>query len=128
MSNLRWNCAEDGCYCDTLPDWSIFNGLLPRGIRFTDVDGEIEIGGRFLRVEWKKPGALVPDGQLRALRAAANTGAVTVVIVWGETNPMRPTHWRLVDGEADSGKHEITLPELQEFVTAWGRVADGART
>lgn len=129
MSNLRWKCDQQGCYAEQLPDWGIFNGRLPRGIRFTDVDGEVEIGGRFLRIEWKRPNAMLPIGQVRAFQAAAETGYFTIVVVWGETNPMRPEYWRLFDDVADSGRNPVTLEELQRFVSVWGATADaGSRS
>lgn len=123
MSNLRWDCSKQGCYCESLPDWSIFNDLLPRGIRFTDIDGEVEVGGRFLRIEWKRPRAAVPNGQTYAFEALARRGD-TVLVVWGDTAPMRPTHWQIFDGDGTTGRIPVTLRQLQEFVEAWGQAAD----
>lgn len=64
-------------------DW--LRGIFPRDILPTDVDGEVEINGRFLRLEFKHEDALragrVPKGQRMALERLVRTGAFTVFIV-----------------------------------------------
>jgi hypothetical protein len=50
-------------YAARLWDWTPLNGCFPRGIRLTDVDGGVEIGGEFLEIEGKPFGAELPTGQ-----------------------------------------------------------------
>ena len=60
-------------------------GAFPRGILPTDVDGEVELSGQFLRFEFKHEDALrngyVPKGQLRCIQALVATGKFTVFVV-----------------------------------------------
>jgi hypothetical protein len=60
-------------------------GAFPRGILPTDIDGEVEINGHFLRMEFKHESAMrngrIPRGQHAALKALINTGRFTVLLV-----------------------------------------------
>lgn len=64
-------------------DW--LKGAFPRGILPTDIDGEVEVGGQFLRLEFKHETALrnghMPKGQIMALRKLSSTGLFTVMII-----------------------------------------------
>lgn len=60
-------------------------GAFPRGILPTDIDGEVEILGHFLRMEFKHESALrsgrIPKGQHAALKSLIGTGRFTVLLV-----------------------------------------------
>jgi len=60
-------------------------GAFPRGILPTDIDGEVEISGHFLRMEFKHESAMrngrIPRGQHAALKSLINTGRFTVLLV-----------------------------------------------
>lgn len=64
-------------------DW--LKGVFPRGIVPTDIDGEVEINGHFLRLEFKDESALrngaVAKGQLIALKRLTNTKFFTVFMI-----------------------------------------------
>lgn len=64
-------------------DW--LKGAFPRDILPTDIDGEVEINGRFLRFEFKDESVLrnghVKKGQRLALMRLVATGFFTVFIV-----------------------------------------------
>ena len=73
-------------------------GAFPRGILPTDVDGEVEIQGHFLRMEFKHEDALrsgrIPKGQHMAMRRLINTGKFTVMII-GTDDKGKPTCYEL---------------------------------
>lgn len=64
-------------------DW--LKGIFPRGILPTDIDGEVEINGQFLRLEFKDESALrngvIAKGQMKALKRLTSTKRFTVFII-----------------------------------------------
>lgn len=77
---FRHQCSVSGCYIDRLPDWGDIIAQFPRGIIPTDVDGMVEIGGRFLFLEEKGAGASMSGGQQKALRRLSQLPGVTVMV------------------------------------------------
>jgi len=65
-------------------DWSFMRGLFPRGIMPMDVDGMVELGGKFIIFETKAPMAMIPDGQRFTQQALLRTGYFTIVNIWGD--------------------------------------------
>lgn len=119
--HMRHKCVDKGCYLDALPAWDDFIDCLPRGIRPTDVDGMIEIGGQFLFMEEKGPGVLLQDGQRMALKRLADFHGVTVVI-------FRPgLHSELevliFDGSPPQGFQPCTRDEFRTWLTNWALAA-----
>ena len=61
---LRYDCSEKGCYNKTLrPKIETFAECFPRKIAMTDVDAMVEMGGKFLMIEWKAKGGVLGRGQ-----------------------------------------------------------------
>lgn len=76
---IRTNMIRNQQMVDGQEDWSdIFTGL-PRGIAPSDIDGIIEVGGRFLVLEEKGVGAGCSRGQYRMLCELAKRGFTVVV-------------------------------------------------
>lgn len=122
---MRWNCKQKGeCYLKSLPDWGILKDCFPRGISPTDIDGLIEIKGNLLVLEWKKPGAVIQEGQQQALRGISLYRKATVFVVFG--NPKLPTVEALQ--EVHLGKFHpavrCTLKDLRARCQRWGRWAN----
>jgi hypothetical protein len=67
-SRWRHRCEDRGCYLASRWSLTELDGTLPRGIGFGDIDGMVEIGGRFLFIEHKPEGygyeIAVPGGRL----------------------------------------------------------------
>ena len=65
--------------------YGFLKGSFPRGILPTDIDGEVEINGSFLRLEFKHDSALrdgrVPKGQMRCFEMLKQTGVFTIFLV-----------------------------------------------
>lgn len=61
---MKWDCEERGCFNRKMrPKLEEFAACLPGRIAFTDVDGIVEIGGRFLMLEWKSRPGRIATGQ-----------------------------------------------------------------
>ncbi len=113
-SRWRWKCEDKGCY---LTDrWSLtkLDDCLPRGIGFGDMDGWIEIDGRFLFIEHKPEGYIWDknNGQWKALKRLSLLPGVTV--------------WWIRDcgdgyeiAEPGRSLDKVSLDELRERVRTW---------
>jgi len=87
----------DKCYASGIKDpvrfltdkmprlFGFLRGAFPRGILPTDIDGEVELNGHFLRMEFKHESALrqgrIPKGQLMCFQALVSTGRFTVLLI-----------------------------------------------
>ena len=83
---LRHVCERAGCYLQQLPNWRDIVDCFddpnkPHPIRPTDIDGMVEIGGRFMFLEEKRAGVAMPTGQRIAFQRLADAGDVTVVVM-----------------------------------------------
>jgi hypothetical protein len=76
-------------FCRALWDWACLKGCFPRDISPTDIDGLVEIKGRFLMFEAKGPGKGVAAGQRYTLNAVAALPEWTVIVVWGDPGQPR---------------------------------------
>jgi hypothetical protein len=75
-------------FVDAPWDWACLRGCFPRGISPTDIDGLVEIKGRFLLIEAKGRGKAVGDGQRYTFNRLAGLPQWTVLVVRGD--PGRP--------------------------------------
>lgn len=76
-------------FVDGLWDWAIIADQFPGKISPTDIDGFVEMNGRFLFLETKRIGAHIPQGQEILFKRCAKRGDV-VIVIWGEKgNPER---------------------------------------
>lgn len=118
-SRWRWRCENKGCYLADRWMLTELDGVLPRGIGFSDIDGYAEVNGRFLFLEHKPVGYAWDEGngQWNALKRLARLPGVTV--------------WWLRDREdggfdvAEPGEQlaRVTLEELRERARQWGAQA-----
>lgn len=103
-------------------------GAFPRGILPTDIDGEVEINGHFLRLEFKHDTALrngrIPKGQHSALKALIGTGKFTVLLV-GTNDKGEPTCFELwcAGGKVTKLK-ECDSRKVYEVCERWAKHAD----
>jgi hypothetical protein len=84
----------DDCYSSGIKDpvrflidkmprvYGFLRGAFPRNILPTDIDGEVEINGHFLRLEFKHEKCLrdgrIPRGQAMCFRSLLETGRFTI--------------------------------------------------
>ena len=132
---LRHDCSRSGCYKETLPDWGVLAGCFPGRIAPTDLDGIVELRGRVLILEWKRPDGRIPRGQEILLERLAARG-LTVFVVWGPTalaklHPASPDvapaalTLRIYDSSLPRPleRYPITLADLRAEVSRWSRTA-----
>jgi hypothetical protein len=87
-------------------EFDLFDDCFDNGISFMDIDGIVEVNGKFIVLETKsKQIQYIPTGQLRTYDALRKTGLFTILFGFGDTNkPERYWLWtkeRKVKGECD---------------------------
>lgn len=106
-------------------------GAFPRGILPTDIDGEVEIQGHFLRFEFKHETALrnarIPKGQYQSLKSLINTGRFTVLLI-GTNDKGEPTcsetwyHNKIVSPLSDCNRQDVF-----SFCSRWAEWAQSTQ-
>lgn len=126
---LNWDCrGKQGCFKDhCLPDWGVFDGCFPRGIKPSDVDGVVhvaEAGGldRFLFFEKKPAGKSLSTGQQRLLAALGRLPGCTVLALRGEA-PSGIDEMLWFPGP--QGWRPSSVDSARLFCEAWSAGADG---
>lgn len=119
---FRHKCASAGCYIDGLPCWDELIEAFPRKIRPTDVDGFVEINGRFLFLEEKSRGVGPDEGQRRALLRLASLPGVTVAFFRpGQADDLEVL---LFDGTEAQGWRPCTRSQFHAWLRRWAHQAD----
>lgn len=114
---MRHDCGLRGCYLEQLPPWDDYIECFPRNIRPTDVDGMVEIDGRFLFMEEKQAGVPLQTGQRIALRRLADFHGITVVIFRpGVTADLEVL---IYDGSPPQGFQPYTRDQFKSWLTNW---------
>ena len=116
---MRWDCNHGGvgANCFNLkcrPKFGVFDGLFPRGINFSDVDGIIEYKGYFCLLEWKMDGGSVVGGQRQAYEAFAKNKNIVFFVI-GDAEAMTVKSF----GYFYNGLyHEAKVATLDDFKSA----------
>lgn len=107
-------------------DWGMLDKCFEgTKIKVTDIDGFAERNSKFLVLETKQKGVLIPKGQQIMFNNMQKTGLFTVVIVWGKKNATEemqvyyPSH--------TTAKRSATNEDLQRVVKWWFKYADGGQ-
>lgn len=99
-------------------DWACLDGCFDRGISPSDVDGIVEVNGKFLLLETKSPTARLSTGQHRMF----NNFPGTVLVIWGE--PEKPEEMMSIFHGKSQRRNAATLSGVRDFVGRWFRWAD----
>lgn len=111
--NLRMSPEE---YAKKLWDWTPLNSCFERGIRFTDVDGFVEVNYHFLHLEGKSKDISLPRGQRMALERLAKLPQFTVIVFKGSPpNLSTVTEWEVLGKQ----KHEGDFQGFFNFIRNW---------
>jgi len=63
MRKMHHTCDRNGCFLDIhVLKFGVFDGIFPRGINFSDIDGTVEYNYQFLEMEWKNSRNLFYEG------------------------------------------------------------------
>jgi len=124
--SFRHNCGtSENCYIQQLPSWDFLDGVFPRGIIPTDIDGMVEVNGHILFLEEKRAGASPSGGQLSAFRQLSRLDNVKVVL----TRPGQVSEMQMLvlDGGDGSGWMDVSRDDYASFLRAWSDYADSTR-
>jgi hypothetical protein len=122
---MRWNCSENGCFNKKCrPKIEQFAECFPGRINFGDVDGLVEIGGRFLMLEWKSYEGDIPTGQRISFEHLVATGRFTILIVAGDAETMEVKAMALLQRNSPKVRWKpATLEDVQDVLRAWASIA-----
>lgn len=128
-SAIRWDCAKHGCHnVHGRPKLLAFHDCFPGQISFSDLDGVVDIGGRFLFLEWKGPGAALHIAQeILHKNLTALSPRIVSVVVEGDARTMSCGRLRVIRKGAIGGWEPATLDSLQARIQRWASAADAAR-
>ena len=87
---MRWKCMDKGCYLDKVePRLWDFQHCFPRNMSMGDIDGIVEIKGKFLVVEWKSVGGKLTTGQHILLKnLTAMSSDIIAYVLYGNSQTM----------------------------------------
>ena len=115
-SNLRWKCDERGCYTAQLPNWDEDIKCFPRGIQPTDIDGMVEIHGKFLFIEEKGAGVNMGVGQSLAFRRLSQLPGVSVILKRPKDTGLELA---VVTGDNAKNWETVTVDEYHDRLRRW---------
>ena len=112
----------------THTDYAEFKGLIPTNPAFipSNVDGICERNGKFLIMEWKRPGEKVSTGQKILLQTLAKKESFMVAIIYGNTDneTVIDSYWVLTP-DGTPVKRGIGFDSFKQFYRQWYELADG---
>jgi len=124
---LRWKCEQLGCFNKVArPKIEIFAECFPRRIAMGDMDGYVEIGGKFLIMEWKHTGhESLEEGQRRAFDAflRAPNRMFTILCICGDAHRMQVSSAMYYAGIGSAWKPR-DMEWCRRFISSWASWAD----
>lgn len=122
---LRWDCKKSGCYNAKLrPRIEHLADSLPGRIAFSDVDATVEVGGRFLFLEWKAPGGKLSIGQeIYHKKLTALSRRITSVVIEGDPAAMRCDRLRVIRGGKVGPWESTSLAALKTRIATWAEAS-----
>ena len=133
MREMRWNCFDPGkgCYRKLMPRLGMFDDCFPGKIGMSDVDGMVELGGRFLMLEFKSHGGRLLTAQRLAFQRMTE-GSIdpmkfTVIVVFGDPETMEVTTLQVFSRGKGEEPEPCTLEELRSRIREWAMRAQRAR-
>ena len=132
MRLMRWNCKEKGkCFRNLCPKLGAFDDCFPGKIGMSDVDGVVELGGRFLFLEWKSPGGSLTTGQRITFQNLTSLSPdpmkVQVILVSGDPETMDVFSVQVWSAGKAGDVVECDLEGLKDRMTAWAARAQRCR-
>lgn len=126
---IRWDCNANGYYNKTLrPRIEEFASCFPGKISMSDVDGVVEIGGRFLFLEWKSKGGTVQGGQrIMFERLTSLSPRVTVIVVSGHPREMRVEQVQVFENGRSREPEPCDFDGLSRRIRSWADRANSSR-
>jgi len=108
--------------------FNYLNDCLPRGILPTDVDGEVEINGKWLRFEYKHESVFDrgahPKGQLLSFIRLTKSCPFTIFYVGVDRAGEIKRLWTYRDGKLTQKYEPCSLAQFKGLVKSWAEWAD----
>ena len=129
MRDLRWKCHTNGmgCFRELCPKLGVFDDCFPDRIGMSDVDGVVELGGRFLFLEWKSRGGTLSEGQCKTYRRLTSLSPdpckAVVLVVSGHPRDMTVETVQLFQSGQENDPQPMNFAELKARVSAWAQRA-----
>ncbi len=123
---LRWSCANGGCYNVVhRPKIEVFAECFPGKIAVTDVDGSVEVNGRFLFLEFKggEPRDLPVGQRLYFQRLTALSKKVVAIVVCADAETMRVRAYRTIWQGRVGDWRVSNLDDLKGRIRTWANKA-----
>ena len=122
---LRWRCTKDGCFnILRRPKIEVFADCFPRRINFGDLDGIVELNGRFCILEWKGSGGTIAVGQKRLFARFTSVIGNVVFVVCGDAETMTITGYSFFWAGVQHPFIKSGLDGLKERVRKWACLAE----
>ena len=119
---MRWSCVRNGCFRNLCPRLGEFDDCFPGKIGMSDIDGVVEISGRFLFLEWKAEGGALTTGQrIMFERMTGLSRKITVIVVRGDPKLMAVNAVQVFEGGRASAAETSDLAGLKQRVSAWAK-------
>jgi hypothetical protein len=124
---MGWQCDRDGCFNKKMrPKIEEFARCLPGRIAFSDVDGIVEINGRFLMLEWKSRTPSLPAGQRIMYSRMTTNPLFRVLVIHGDAETMEVTRYGEYAAGQFGGWTDGDLESLKAYVRCWAAWAKDA--
>lgn len=126
---MRWDCGKDGCFnAKRRPKIEVFAECFPRRINFGDVDGLVELNGRFCLLEWKGEGGSLRQGQRLSFTAfTAELLGNLVLVVSGDAETMNVSGYSCFWGGRQYPHVTADLDALKARIRRWAEWTEHAR-
>jgi hypothetical protein len=119
---MRWSCQRDGCFnIKRRPKIEVFAECFPRRINFGDVDGLVELNGRFCLLEWKGEGGTVKFGQAMSYTNFTKIPGNVVFVVDGNAETMEITRYTIFWGGKRLPAVAADLAGLKDRIRRWAQ-------
>lgn len=117
---MRWDCEKQGCFNKKCrPKIEIFSDCFPGRISFGDGDGEVEINGKGLFLEWKSMSPNLPTGQRIMFERLTQTGLLTWIVILGNPETMEVRQVCSFDRGIQSPWVTTNLQGAKEIIKKW---------
>lgn len=125
VSALRWDCYRKGCHnIKCRPKLLALADALPGRISFSDIDATVEVGGRFLFLEWKAPGGKLSIGQeIYHKKLTALSRRITSVVIEGDPAGMTCDRVRVIRGGKIGPWESTSLAALKTRIATWAEAS-----
>ena len=117
---MRWDCSKNGCFnLKKRPKIEVFASCFPGRINFGDVDGLVEISGKFCLLEWKSYGGTISRGQEMTYVSFTKIQDNVVFIVNGDAETMNISECCIFWEGRKGDWRQIDLKGLQILISRW---------